>query len=152
MDPENLEDINDVTIGFTNDQTLKRLENEGEISKSQRQEFMHAVLEFYVQTVKYVIKTFPFNDHLLLHAKFINFDQTLDSSFESVEYFVNIFPKVLQFTARDMDNLKEEFKDYQLLPDLPDDVIKEAKFYFELEDGTHQKLLRMDVIWEMYIQ
>lgn len=51
-----------------------------------------------------------------------------------------------------MDNLKEEFKDYQLLPDLPDDVIKEAKFYFELEDGTHQKLLRMDVIWEMYIQ
>lgn len=149
---DNLLSLDDIQIGFTTRQTLNKLENEGDIAPAQKSKFLEAALEFYTETAKYVVKTFPYNDLLLGHAKFVDFEQRLDVSFANVLYFVERFPRLLHFSDREMDILTEQFKEYQLLPNLPDYVEKEASVCDQMADGTQQRFLRMDVVWSMYIK
>ena len=58
-----------------------------------------------------------------MHAKFVNFDKRVDASFDSVEFFVEKFPKVLEFIDREMNSLLEQFRDYQMMNNPSDEVM-----------------------------
>ncbi|KAH3746673.1 hypothetical protein DPMN_181083 [Dreissena polymorpha] len=103
-------------------------------------------MQFYVDTAMYVIKTFPFDDQLLSNAKFINFETRLEASFECVQYFVQNFLLMLNFSPTEMDTLEEQFKEYQLLDPPPMDIIKNATTVEEMPDGSKQESLRMDIL------
>ena len=47
-------------------------------------------------------QTFLFNNQLLSNAKFINLETRLEASFECVQYFVENFPNVLNFTPQEI--------------------------------------------------
>lgn len=83
-DADNLLDVENVQIGFTTKQKLRKLENDVDISTKQKQTFLHAACGFYVECAKYVIKTFRFNDLLLMHSRFINFEKRLEASFHRI--------------------------------------------------------------------
>lgn len=151
INPDVLMDPNDLQIGFLTRQKLRLYESSGDISQHQRKVFLDAVMQFYLDTAMYVIKSFPFNDPLLMHAEFINFEKRLDASFTDATYFVEKFPSVLRFSASEMDKLQEEFNEYQLMEELPEDVYNAAKIVQETKDSTAKEYLRMDVVWGIHI-
>ena len=57
--------------------------------------------------------------------------------------------EMAQFTPAQMDELQEEFVDYQLLEksDIPDAVWEEAIVYEEKTEGEDKQYHRMDMIW-----
>ena len=66
-----------------------------------------------MEAVTYLLKWCPFEEELLVHATWLNFEERLQSSFCSVEFFVHKFPNILG--EMNMDRLNEEFINYQLL-------------------------------------
>lgn len=84
-----------------------------------------------------------FSEKLIEHATWIDFNQRLDSSFTSVEYFVGSFPDVLQ--DMDMDKLNDQFIYYQALSvhDIPESI----KTSCSLSDDDEEKNCHMDILW-----
>ena len=56
--PDTFVDVQDLQIGFTTRQKLRQLESNGDISAFQRNQLLEAVIQFAVDTAKYVIKHF----------------------------------------------------------------------------------------------
>lgn len=77
-----------IVIGFTTRQLLRCLHEDGSITDNQVSKFYSSVRAFLVQTAEYLLQWCPFSDELIEHATRIDFNQCLDSSFTSVEYFV----------------------------------------------------------------
>ena len=77
---------------------------------------------FFVEATQYLLDWCPLDDVLLDHVGWINFNQKLDFTFTSVEYFVSTFSYILGDI--DHDELAEEFIGYQLLcqNDIPESV------------------------------
>ena len=112
--------------------------------------FYDGVRMFYTKATQYVKSTFPLNDTVLQHAKFVNFEKRADVGFDSVEYFVHRFPYLHALTTPiEMDILQEEFVSYQLLSDtdIPHHVWEEAKVH---EDEA--AYYRIDTLWGLIRQ
>ena len=111
--PGNHVDNECLLIGFMTKQTIQRLLNEGDISTQQYSLFFRAVKAFLVRATEYLLKWCPLEDELLTHSTWLDFENRLEKSFLSVQYFVlhylDIFPDM------NMDQLNEQFLNYQLL-------------------------------------
>ena len=88
----------------------------------------------------YLIKWCPMKEELLLHATWLDFEQRLQKSFISVEYFIHRFPKI--FASIDIDRLNDKFINYQPLSpsDIPSTIKESANLR---EEDPH----RVDILW-----
>lgn len=138
--PGNHVDNECLLIGFMTKQTIQRLLNEGDISTQQYSLFFRAVKAFLVRATEYLLKWCPLEDELLTHSTWLDFENRLEKSFLSVQYFVlhylDIFPDM------NMDQLNEQFLNYQLLlaGDIPT-VVKDSAGLSE--NDPHQ----VDILW-----
>ena len=107
----------ELMIGFTTKQLLVRLQEEVEPSRMKK--FYAGVRAFFTGCVAYLVGKFPWDDEILQHASFIDFEKRKSCSFTSVEYFVGRFTQLLPFNV---DELYDEFRLYQSLPDIPPEV------------------------------
>ena len=130
----------DLTIGYLTNQTVNKLHQEGDITDTQKNTFFKAAREFFMCAASYLIKWCSMTEEMLLHATWLDFEQRLQKSFISVEYFVHRFPKI--FASIDIDRLNEEFINYQLLSpsDIPSTIKESANFS---EEDPH----RVDILW-----
>lgn len=144
---ENQLDDDDLVIGFMTRQLLRRLLDSGDISSSQASNFHLSVREFFVHTTAYLLKWAPFSDELIKHATWIDYNQRLDSSFTSVEFFVGKYPLILKDI--DLDKLHEQFLDYQIFDevDLPERIKDACNIDQEEQDN---KLCRVDILWSFF--
>ena len=100
-------DNKDLCIGFLTKPTVTRLHEEGDISDTQFRNFFEAVRKSLVGAADYLLRWCPFEDDLLVHATWLDFEQRLQKN------FVHRFPNALDNI--DMDRLNEEYINYQLL-------------------------------------
>lgn len=149
QNPENQLSDSAITIGIVTKQLIQKLLNEGDIDEHDMKKFYAGVRAFYVDAAAQTIKKLPFDDSVLNHARFLNFEKKEDCTFDSVEYFAQKYPKLLPLTPVQMDMLQEEFTDYQLLEmvDIPDSVWKEATIDQGDTEASIGKYHRMDVLW-----
>ena len=97
-------------IGFMTKQLIQKLHRDGDISDSDVSHFYNGVRKFYMKTAHYIKSTYPLNDEVLQHAKLIDFERRETVTFESVEYFVHLFPHLQSFREpKEMELLQEEF-------------------------------------------
>lgn len=132
-----------LVIGFTTRQLLTRLLEDGSITNQQVTNFYSSVRIFYIHTAKYLLQWCPFSDELLKHATWVDFQQRLDSSFTSVEFFVGSYPDILKNI--NMDKLNEQFICYQTIDE--NDIPETIKASCCISDDENGKLCRMDVMW-----
>ena len=87
------------------------------------------VVAFYSGAANYVVQKLPFNDQLFLDSRFVNFPQRRKDVLQQAENIIRRFQDMLNYTAQQIDQLQEEFTEYQLLDDaeIPDNVWKEAE-------------------------
>lgn len=88
-------------------QNLRCLLDDGSISSSQVSNFYLSVRKFFLQTTDYLLKWCPFSDELIRHATWIDYKQSLTSTFTSVEFFVGKYPLILKDI--NLDKLQEQF-------------------------------------------
>jgi len=93
----------DSGIGFITKQTINKLYQEGDIRDSI---FFEAVRNVLTCAVCYILVVSIIREELLTHATWLDFEQKLQKSFHSVEYFVQRFPHI--FPTMDMERLNEE--------------------------------------------
>ena len=74
----------ELMVGFTKKQVLTRLQEEVEPSRIKK--FYTGVRAFFTGCLTYVVDNFPWDDELLQHACFIDFEKRKTCSFLSVEY------------------------------------------------------------------
>lgn len=129
-------------IGFTTRQTLLKLEREGDCTASDTKKFFKGARSFYKSAIDYVNKKFPFDEEILQHAKFVNFENRKNCNFSDVEYFVQRYHDIPSIDIS--ENVFDEFVEYQLLEkeDIPQSVWDSAK-----EGDDSAPYTRMDVIW-----
>ena len=91
----------------------------------------------------YLLKWCPFNEQLLIHATWLDFERRLKKSFNSVAYFVHRFSAF--FDGINIDKLNEEFIHYQLLSsnDIPASIKEGANL---CEEDPH----RIDILWGIF--
>ena len=136
-------DNDHITIGITTKSCLMKLFDDGSICDRDKDVFFTAVRAFYMEAVAQALKKLPFDDLVLKHAKFLNFEKREDCTFDSIEYFCDNFYNVLDV---EMDKLQEEFTMYQLLErsTIPDTIWQQALVG---EDGDDKNYFRIDMIW-----
>lgn len=143
---ENQLNNSQIFIGFTTRLTLNQLVHDGSISNCDVRKFYNGVRQFYIRSVQYIIVTYPLNDDLLRHARFLNFEKRSSVCFDAIEYFIHRYRFLLHpLTApREMELLQEEFVSYQLLreSDIPSDIWDAAKV-----GEAENRYYSMDVIW-----
>lgn len=137
VDPENHVNNSKLVIGFMTKQKLDQLFNDGDITCRQRDAFFNAIKCFLIRATEYLLKWCPLEDELLTHAKWLCFEDRLESSFNSVEYFVHRYSEI--FSGMDKERLNEQFLSYQLLRD---EDIPEA-----VKEITSDDLYRVDALW-----
>lgn len=110
-----------------------------------RKKFYYGVRSFYTSAISYIKQKFPFQDDLLKHAHFVNFENRAVCPFSDVEYFVQRYSTVPALCTVN-DDLYDEFVNYQLLKkeDIPSSVWETALVKPE-SDALHYT--RIDVIW-----
>ena len=67
---------------------LRKLLDDGDISRSDEVNFFESVRAFYVKSMQYALENLPVRDQLLRNAKFLNFESKASGNFSQVEYFV----------------------------------------------------------------
>nr|XP_042899054.1 uncharacterized protein LOC122269520 [Parasteatoda tepidariorum] len=109
----NHKDQQDLVIGNA---AMDLISNSSEEEKSL---FYSAVIKYFITACEYIIKKFPLNDQVLKHAEVADLNKIENSSFESVRYFVNLFPFLLKTKSNEtkltaMDELQKQFCQLQL--------------------------------------
>ena len=96
---------------------------------------------FMIRATEYLLKWCPWEDELLMHATWLDFQHRLEKAFVSVEYFINKYSHI--FHNMDLESLNEQFLNYQMLleEDIPAGVKELAKG--EEDDPYHQ----VDILW-----
>ena len=132
----------DIFVGFTTKQKLLSMESNGDCSPIQRKKFYYGVRSFYTSAISYIKQKFPFQDELLKHARFVNFENRTVCSFADVEYFVQRYLTVPALST----DLYDEFVSYQLLKkeDIPSLVWESALVTPESDALPYT---RIDTIW-----
>lgn len=106
---------------------------------------------FYQRAALEAILKLPLQDDTLIHAKFVDFFQRENASFDDLEFFLKNYPTVPPTTERETHLLQEEFVNYQLLSneDIPKKVWDEAQIKLSNEENEEKSSssFRMDVIW-----
>lgn len=93
-----------------------------------------------MRCTEYLLQWCPFDDEVLTHATWLDFENRLEKSFLSVEYFVHRFPHILENV--DTEQLNEQFIAYRtLLPEEIPDWVKESAGLGD--DDPHQ----VDALW-----
>ena len=133
-------------------QKLQKLEREGDCSPNDTRKFFRGVRQFYEAAVEYIIAKFPLTDELLLHARFVDFENRESAEFKNVEYFMTRYIEVLAFDLKQVDKVYDEFVAYQMLEksDIPESVWELANERSKDEDDEDDEghvHVRMDVIW-----
>ena len=99
-----------IFVGFVTRQLLQKLLNNGDIGISAVAKFYTAVRRFYTTAMGYVKNTYPLNDDMLIHSKFINIEKREECSFDSVEYFLYRYPYLKHLTTpTEKELLQKEF-------------------------------------------
>ena len=70
---------------------------------------------FMIEAYKYAISRFPIHDHVLQHAKVLQFDSRTTAEFESLLFFVQRFETLKLKLDKSMDQLYDQFSEYQAL-------------------------------------
>ena len=122
-------------IGFTTKQVLGRVQDEVQPSKVKK--FYNGVRVFYVKCLTYIVDKFAWNDPLLKHVQFVDFEKRKICTFESVQYFLTRFSQLLP--SEHTDEVYDEFRLYQSLPEIPPELDK-SKIYEE-------DCIRADILW-----
>ena len=76
--------------------------------------FYKDVRKFYCRSCEYMIKTFPFEDKVLIHAKVANIEKRSEAKFGSLKYFTDKFPVLLELSGESIDTLETQFLKYQI--------------------------------------
>ena len=132
---------------------LVRHFHDGDIDEKKKDPFYQAVRDFYQRAALEAYSKLPLQDayDALIHARFVNFFQRENVSFEDVEFLVKKYSTVLPTDARDTHLLQEEFVMYQVLSN--EDISKkvwdevEIKLASEENDEKSSFNFRMEVIW-----
>ena len=93
---------------------MRALVNELDVSSQLSSKFLQGVRSFYEAAVGYILAKFPLKDDILLHARVINFEKCENSTFSSVEYFLERYTSVLAFSDSEKKLHFNEFVNYQL--------------------------------------
>lgn len=128
----------ELMVGFTTKQVLTRLQEEVEPSRIKK--FYTGVRAFFTGCLTYVVDKFPWDDELLQHACFIDFEKRKTCSFLSVEYFLRRFSQLLP--SEHADEVYDEFRLYQSLPAIPPEI--DTSQLYEDEERTH---IQADLLW-----
>ena len=133
-----------VHIGGTTKFNLQRLFNEGDISQEQYDNVFKVAKKYFEASLEYILQKFPVNDEVLQHAEWINVLNLLDARWQSVEYFLTKFQSF--FTDMNIDELHDEFCDYQTLNDgdIGDNEWNDAKVIDGSVDGVEVYHYRVD--------
>lgn len=89
------------------------------------------------------------SEDVVKDSQFVDFEVKEQCDFAMVYTFIKRYPRILKFTNTELDDLNEEYLDYQGLPRgaIPQSVWDSAICY-EVHEGDKQKVYyRMDVIW-----
>ena len=122
-------------------QLANKLLDDGNITVNQMKAFYTAVRAFYVRATDYLLKWYPLQDKLLVHATWIDFEHRLEWNFSSVEYFIGLYPNV--FVDMNMEKLHEQFISYQLL--VAEDIIQAVREKCGLQN--EDDVYRIDDLW-----
>ena len=105
-----------------------------------------AVCDFYVASLKKMLKKFPFGNSILRDLDIINPDKFCSYSFSTVEGLAKRFPQLGLADSRTFDLLREEFMDFKLSPanhspvstynSATDEKPKPGAFWYKVGDET----------------
>ena len=70
---------------------------------------------FYVDAAEDVLAKLPFDDSVLNNAKFLNFTKKTEFTYDSVKFFFDKYCDLQALTPTKLDELLEQFVEYQLL-------------------------------------
>ena len=122
-------------IGAATWACLSELEETQDISP-----FFNAVRKFYVETIKKMLKKFPFDDSLMKDLEVLQPEKTSDYDVSTLIALARRFPQLEINTNEMIDKLTEEFLDFQLSPgDLP------SVQCYKAADGTEKP--RVGLFW-----
>ncbi len=76
--------------------------------------FYTAIRNFYVATIRKMVKKFPFGDSLLKDLEIINLESTCSYDFSTVRTLAKRFPQHGLADSPSMNKLREEFTDFCL--------------------------------------
>ena len=144
-DPENYLTLEEVFIGFTTQNLLKKLFNGGEIDKLQYNNVLEAGRALYKESLRYVVKKIDMIDTLWKHAVWVDFFSRETAKWTDIEYFISRFEGIIQFDNQEIDMLYEEFVDYKTLSinDLLEDVLTDAV----TQENKNLDEYRIYIIW-----
>lgn len=80
-----------LSIGYLAKQKADKMLHEGDISAHQHSTFFIAAKEFLTRCTEYLLQWCPFEEELLVHATWLHFENHLETTFLSVDYFVHRF-------------------------------------------------------------
>ena len=144
-DSDNYLPLDEVFIGFTTKQMLKKLFNDGDIDKLQHDNVLRASVAFYRESLRYVLTKMDMNNTFWLHAVWVDFFRRDQAKWSDIEYFIERFGGILQYDEYEIERMYEEFVDYKSLTisELPDDALTDAV----IQENEHTDEYRIDVIW-----
>ena len=140
---DNFLPLTETHVGFSTMMTLRRLYEEGLISKHDKFKQLEAAQAFYQSSLEYVLKKMAFKDEFWIHAVWINFSNRKSAKWDSVNYFLTKYCDLLNMNERKYDHLYEEFQDFKLLND--DELDLSDAILTTYDDGSIE--YRMDTIW-----
>lgn len=74
----------------------------GGIGPSDVNKFMKGVRQYYESAAKY---KFPFDDEVLKHSKFVDFEDRENAEYTDVEYFLDRYSALLDFSPEQLNEL-----------------------------------------------
>ena len=100
-------------LGGTTKFTLNRLCNDGTINDSDYNKVHNAAHHYFKSALKYIFDKFPIDNDVLCNAVWVNVPKRLDTTWESVQFFLEKFSLLTLLQGINPDILHEEFVDYQ---------------------------------------
>ena len=105
--PQNQKDDNNLFVGHKSKRFIADHSDQVELPT-----FYSSVRRYYMKTVEYMLKKFPYQDLVISHAAVADISGRGAAQFASVEYFTTLFP-CLAVSDASMDKLEMEFINYQ---------------------------------------
>ena len=112
---ENQKSDNNLFVGVKAKEMIDQCSEELELPV-----FYSAVREHYSKSIAYMLKKFPYEDPVRLHAAVADITCRENAGFESVCFFIERYP-CLKHSAEDTNILEREFNAYQT-DNLPDSI------------------------------